>query len=207
MPDDKWRLSGEYFETCNCDYLCICQETKGQGVPTKGECIVPLFFQIEKGSLGEVSLDGIAFVFVVHAPSAMANGNWKVGLIVDERASPAQRAALERIGRGELGGVPARIKLLTGEFAGVEFMPIRFEKSGMARAVKIGEAVDQALEGVPGRGDPSQPIYLDNTGHPANNRLALAKATRSHVHAFGTDWDQTDGVNNGHFAPFDWQGP
>lgn len=207
MADDKWRLTGEYFETCNCDYLCLCQETKGQGVPTKGECIAPLFFQIEKGNLGATSLDGLAFAVIIRTPGAMADGNWKIGLILEERARPDQRAALERIGRGELGGVPGRLKLLTGEFAGIEYLPIRFEKSGMSRAVKIGKALDQAIEGVPGRGDPSQPIFLDNTGHPANNRLALAKATRSHLHVFGTDWDQADGLNNGHFARFDWQGP
>jgi hypothetical protein len=41
--------------------------------------------------------------------------------------------------------------------------------------------------------------------HPANPRLALAKATRSHLHAFGIDWNDTSGQNNGHYAPFNWQ--
>lgn len=207
MADNAWRLRGEYFETCNCDYLCICQETKGAGVPTKGECIAPLFFQIENGNFGATSLDGLGFAVIIHTPGPMAEGNWTVGLIVDERASPDQRDALATIGKGEAGGVPARISLLTNEFAGVEYLPIRFEKSGMTRGVEIAGALDQAVEGVPGRGDPSLPIYLDNTGHPASNRLALAKATRSHLHVFGTDWDDETGINNGHYAPFDWQGP
>ena len=207
MAETAWRLTGDYFETCNCDYLCLCQETKGQGVPDKGECIAPLFFQIETGHYGEVSLGGLGFAIMVHTPGPMVDGGWTVGLIVDERANAEQREALVAIGSGEAGGVPVRIKLLTGKFAGVEYLPIRFEKSGMSRAVEISGALNQAIEGVPGRGDPSEPIYLDNTGHPASNRLALAKATRSHVHAFGTDWDEDGGLNNGHFAPFDWQGP
>ena len=33
---------------------------------------------------------------------------------------------------------------------------------------------------------------------------ALAKASRGHMHAFGIDWDDTGGKNNGHFAPFSW---
>jgi hypothetical protein len=41
--------------------------------------------------------------------------------------------------------------------------------------------------------------------HPASARLALAKATASHLHAFGLDWDDTSGNNNGHFAPFNWR--
>lgn len=51
-----------------------------------------------------------------------------------------------------------------------------------------------------------EPMYLDNAPHPANKRLALAKAVRSHLHAFGLDWDDASGRNNGHFAPFNWQG-
>lgn len=50
----------------------------------------------------------------------------------------------------------------------------------------------------------TQPIYFDNVGHPAASRLAQAKASRSHMHAFGIDWDDTAGGNNGHFAPFSW---
>jgi len=49
-------------------------------------------------------------------------------------------------------------------------------------------------------------MYFDNSGHPANDRLALAKATRSHLNAFGLMWNDVSGQNNGHFAPFSWQG-
>jgi hypothetical protein len=52
---------------------------------------------------------------------------------------------------------------------------------------------------------PGEPISLDNVAHPVNTRLALAHATRSHLHAFGLDWDDDSGRNNGHFAPFSWQ--
>jgi hypothetical protein len=33
----------------------------------------------------------------------------------------------------------------------------------------------------------------------------LARATRSHIHAFGIDWEDDTGKRNGHFAPFRWQ--
>ena len=75
----------------------------------------------------------------------------------------------------------------------------------MSWSVSIPGALDQAIEGVPGAANPDEPLYLDNTLHPANPRLALAKATRSHLHAFGLDWDEDSGRNNGHFAPFNWQ--
>ena len=74
----------------------------------------------------------------------------------------------------------------------------------MRRSVSIPDVLDQAIEGVAG-GNPNEPLYLDNTVHPANARLALARATRSHLHVFGIDWDDTSGQNNGHFAPFNWK--
>jgi hypothetical protein len=30
------------------------------------------------------------------------------------------------------------------------------------------------------------------------------RASQSHMHAFGIDWDDTSDRNNGHFAPFAW---
>jgi hypothetical protein len=72
--------------------------------------------------------------------------------------------------------------------------------------VKAGELIDQACEGVPGPARAGEPIYLDNTCHPVNPRLALAKATRSSIHAFGIHWDDTSETRNGHFAPFAWAG-
>ena len=65
--------------------------------------------------------------------------------------------------------------------------------------------LDIAVEGIPGAKQ-DEPIYLENVGHPAASRLALAKASRSHMHGFGLDWDETSGRNNGHFAPFSWKG-
>jgi hypothetical protein len=49
-------------------------------------------------------------------------------------------------------------------------------------------------------------MFLDNAGHPANNRLGLGNAKKSRVHAFGIDWEDMSGRNNGHHAPFDWRG-
>jgi hypothetical protein len=63
-----------------------------------------------------------------------------------------------------------------------------------------------AAEGVRGLNpNISEPLYLDNTGHPAANRFALARASMSHVLALGLNWDDTSGQNNGQYAPFSWR--
>ena len=95
---------------------------------------------------------------------------------------------------------------LVGRVAGVERRPIQFQENGLNYSVSAGELVDQACEGLPSASDPSQAIGIDNTAHPVNSRLSLAKATRSRFHVFGIDWDDTTGTRNGHFAPFAWSG-
>ena len=201
MSNTEWRLNGDYFETCNCDFLCPCPTSHLTAEPTKGDCAATLAFHIDKGRYGGFELDGLAFVVVVWTPGPMANGDRKVGLIVDDRATPDQRDALTAICSGDAGGPMARMALLIGTFAGVESAPISFESSGISYSIKVGDLVDQAIEGIAGAANPDAPIYLDNLGHPVNSRLGLAKATRSHTHVFGIDWDDVSGTNNGHLAP------
>ena len=47
-------------------------------------------------------------------------------------------------------------------------------------------------------------MHLDNTGHPAADRFALARASRSRVKALGLTWEDVGGRNNGQYAPFAW---
>ena len=100
----------------------------------------------------------------------------------------------------------AALAPLIGKILGVEAKPISYQKNGMKRSVSIQGVLDQAVEGVGSATKPTEPLYIDNTLHPANARLALARSVRSHLHVFGLNWDDTSGQNNGHFAPFDWQG-
>ena len=201
-----WRVEGQYMETCNCTYLCPCISSNLTARPTEGDCKVAIAMSIDKGEKDGVKLDGLSFIVLMHAPEAMAEGNITVGLIIDERATDEQADAISAIATGAAGGPMAALGPLVGRVAGVEKRPISFEVDGLKRSVKAGELVDQACEGVPGPARAGEPIYLENTGHPANSRIALAKATRSSMHAFGINWDDASGTRNGHFAPFAWAG-
>jgi len=205
MSSTAWQISGDYFETCSCDYLCPCVPSNLAAPPTKGYCDVAMIFHIEQGRYDTTSLDDLNFALIAHTPDIMGKGDWSVGLITDERATQEQQQALTAIASGQAGGPPAALGPLLGKFLGAESKPIHYQKNGMSRSVSIPGLLDQACEGVPSAADSSQPLYIDNTLHPANARLALARATRSHLHAFGLDWDDTSGKNNGHFAPFNWR--
>jgi hypothetical protein len=202
----SWRIEGQYMETCNCEYVCPCIETNLAARPTEGDCKAAIAMRIEKGEKDGVKLDGVSFIVLLHSPGAMADGDIVVGLIIDEHATEQQGEAISAIATGEVGGPMAALAPLVGRVAGMEKRPIEFESEGMRHSAKAGELIDQACEGVPGLARPGEPIYLDNTCHPVNAKLALAKATRSSFHAFGVDWDDASGTRNGHFAPFAWEG-
>jgi hypothetical protein len=206
MASPQWKISGDYFEACSCDSVCPCPTSGLAARPTQGYCDAGLVFHVERGSYGPTTLDGLSFAVLLHTPGAMIAGNWTVGLIVDERATAAQREALTAIGSGQGGGPMAAVGPLVGTFAGVETAAIQFEKTGMKFSFSIPGVLDQAAEGVGGGANPDEPLYVDNNLHWANTRLALAKASVSHMHAFGIDWDDTSGRNNGVFAPFQWRG-
>jgi hypothetical protein len=164
-----------------------------------------MVFHIEQGMSDQVKLDGLTFAVIGNAPGVMGRGNWSVGLIIDERATSDQQQAIATIASGQAGGPPAILSGVVGKFLGIETRSIQFQKSGLRRSVSIPKVLEQGCEGTPSFVDPSQPLYIDNTMHPANARLALAHATQSHLHAFGIDWDDTSRKNNGHFAPFNWK--
>jgi hypothetical protein len=205
MADASWSVRGEYMESCNCDYLCPCIYTNPQGPATHDHCMAVMVFRIDEGSAGAIRLDGLKFAFVIRAGRVMADGNWVFGVVVDEAADPAQRQALGAIASGDAGGTPSVIRQnLVGDFRGVEFKPIDFTMAGLTRRVAIPELLSFEIEGVLSRNRSGEPYYLDNTGHPASRRLALAQAKEMHVHAFGLDLDLAGQGNNGHFAPFAW---
>ena len=207
MPEPSWTLRGEYMESCNCAYLCPCVYTNPQGPATQDNCIAVMVFRIDEGRSGATRLDGLKFALVIRSGRVMADGNWTFGAIVDEAADTAQRQALAAIASGEAGGVPGLIRQnLVGDFRSVEFRPIDFAMAGLARRAEIAELASFEIEGVASRNRSGDPYYLDNTGHPANRRLALARSKQTRVHAFGIDLDLAGRGNNGHFAPFAWTG-
>jgi hypothetical protein len=202
----NWRIDGQYFETCNCKFICPCISSNLTANPTESDCKAAITMRIDRGQKDGVTLDGLSFIVLLHAPKAMIEGNMTVGLIIDERATDEQVAAIGAIASGSAGGPMAALAPLVGRMAGIEKRLIRIEQSGMQYAVTAGELIDQSLEGVPSLTRPGEPIYIDNTCHPVNSKLALAKAQRSKFHAFGIDWDDASGTRNGHFAPFTWSG-
>jgi len=206
MADTSWTASGQYYETCSCDFVCSCIPAQLAVTPTKGSCTFAMAYQIERGSYGSVSLDGLGFILLGLTPEAMGKGNWSVGVIADERATAEQLEAITAIASGSGGGPIAALGPLVGKFLGVASAPIKFDRQGAKWSVTAAKLLDMSAEAAMGLNpDSTEPLYLDNTGHPAANRFALAHALKSHVDALGLRWSDTSGKNNGQFAPFNWR--
>lgn len=206
MTDTSWTASGQYYETCSCDFVCPCILGQMAVAPTKGSCTFAMAYQIERGSYGSVSLDGLGFIILGLTPEAMGKGNWSVGVIADERATDEQREAITSIASGSAGGPIAALGPLVGKFLGVASAPIKFDRQGARWSVTAAKLLDMSAEAAMGvNANNTEPLYLDNTGHPAADRFALAHALESHVDALGLRWSDTSGKNNGQFAPFNWR--
>ena len=98
MSNIEWSLDGYDFSTCNCAFGCPCQFN---ALPTDGTCWAGAFFQVTRGHFGDVRIDGLTFGGLFRWPGPIHEGNGEALPIVDERASPAQRAALLKIMSGE----------------------------------------------------------------------------------------------------------
>lgn len=206
MAAESWQVNGQYYETCSCDFVCPCLPTQMTAKPSKGSCTFAMAFQIDRGNYGAVSLDGLGFIILGFTPEAMVKGNWSVGIIADQKASPEQRDAIAAIASGAAGGPMSALGGLVGKVLGVESALISFERSGLKWSVKAGNAVDMAAEGAMGiNPEATEPITITNHGHPAADTIALAHASRSHVQALGLTWDDVSGMNNGQYAPFSWR--
>ncbi len=203
-----WKISGQYMETCNCTLLCPCIWSNLAATPTEGSCKAAVALRVDKGEKDGVALDGTKFVVMLLSPGPMGAGNMTVGLIIDSAATDAQADAIAAIATGSAGGPMAALAPLVGKVAGIERKPVTFEHSGATWSVRAGDLLDQSCEALPSLVDPSQPITIDNVGHPVNTKLALAKATRSVMNVFGIQWDagRAGGTRNGHFASFSWAG-
>ncbi|MET4806656.1 DUF1326 domain-containing protein [Limibacillus sp. MBR-115] len=98
MSSTDWALKAVEMATCNCDWGCPCQFN---ALPTHGDCRAVVTIRIEKGHFGDVSLDGVTFACLFSWPGPIHMGQGQGQLIVEESASPDQRAAIEKIYRGE----------------------------------------------------------------------------------------------------------
>jgi hypothetical protein len=196
-----WNLEGTYFETCSCEVVCPCTASLSLGADYD-RCRVTLVFNITGGEVDGTDMRDLKVVAVADTPKVMTDGNWRLGVFIDEAASDAQAEKLGAVFGGQLGGPMAALAPLVSESLGVERAPIDVREEGLRHSVRIGDAIDFEIEDVVPFGvESGEPARLSGVFHPAGSELTIARATRSRISAFGIEYEGKAGFSA---SPFSW---
>ena len=197
----SWTLKGSYVETCSCDLICPCNASFDHGA-TYDYCRVTLVFAIHEGAIDSTDVGGLNVAAIADTPKVMTDGNWRLGLFVDERASDEQMEKLVGVFSGQLGGPMEGLVPLIGEMLGVERAPIEVVDDGLRHAVRVGEVIDFEIQDIVPFGiENGQPVRFEGMFHPAGSNLTIAEATRSRINAFGIEYEGKTGLST---AAFSW---
>jgi hypothetical protein len=155
----QWNFEADFIQACSCDYGCPCEFS---APPTQGFCEGMVAWRINSGRYGQTDLAGIGMALAVRWPKAIHEGNGTASVFVDVKASSAQRDALLQIASGKAGGLPFEILATTlTKILEPRFVPIDFEINGRNSRVRVGDAINVAME----------PIKNPVTGEPESVRI------------------------------------
>jgi hypothetical protein len=131
----------------------------------------------------------------------MTDGNWKLGVFIDDKASDEQADKLLKVFTGQLGGPMAGLAPLVGEMLGVERVPIEVVDDGIRHSVRIGDVIDFEIEDiVPFGVETGEPVRFQGMFHPAGSSLTIAEAKRSRINAVGIEYEGKTGLSTSEFS-------
>jgi hypothetical protein len=200
-----WSVEGRYFENCSCEVVCPCTASLELGADYD-HCTVALVFHVDSGEVDGVDVSGLTVAPVAQAPRFMHEGNWKLGLLIDDNASDDQAQALAGVFSGQLGGPMGALAPLVGEVLGIERVPMSFESDDGHHKLVVGDMGEVDVNDVvPFGSESGEPAQLNNVFHPAGPTLTIAKASGSSgISAFGLD--VSNAGKSAFSGPFAWSG-
>jgi hypothetical protein len=196
-----WKLSGTYFESCNCESACPCVFLSP---PTTGECTAIVGWHIDSGEFEGQTLDGLNTVLAVHSPGHMAETQWLVALYLDDQASEPQADALGAIFSGAAGGHPSVLAGHIGEVLGVASAPISFEGDDSSRAMRVGEVADVKIAAIAGQGGAQVTVENHPLAIAPGQTVVAARSEHLRFSDHGYEWELSG--TNGFFSPFNYDG-
>jgi hypothetical protein len=198
----SWRLEGTVLVACNCDYGCPCNFN---ALPTKGKCEGGWTWHVERGRVGDVSLDGLTFSVYCNWPGAIHEGNGEAIILVDERADEEQRQAIATLVGGDVGGPWGVLGWTWPTVHGPTPVRYELELAGLGSRLKAGDVVELELE----------PIRNPVTGAEVHPGLVLPEglifkrgdtgASKTFTVRDGIEFDHTGQYTA--VGPFDYSGP
>jgi hypothetical protein len=196
----SWSLKGSYVETCSCELMCPCNLSFDHGA-TYDFCRVSLAFNIREGEIEGIDIAGRKVVAIADTPKVMTDGNWRLGVFVDDQATDEQMEKLVQVFGGQLGGPMAALAPLVGEMLGVERAQIEIDDDGLRHRVRVDDAIDFEIQDiVPFGVEDGRPVRFDGMFHPVGSDLTMAEAQRSRIDAFGIRYEGKTGLSKSEFS-------
>lgn len=183
----NYEIQGSLLEACSCSAPCPCWIGEN---PHGGTCDAFIAYRIDKGTIRNVDVSGVAFAIVAHIPGNILKGNWKIAVYMGDKASPAQKQAILDAWTGKLGGPLADIAKLIGEVKGVHDAPVDFRVEKGKGTIKVGQVIESEMAPyTDANGNPttiSDTVFSTIPGSPA----VVAKATyhRVKIPEHGFEW-------------------
>ena len=196
----SWSLKGRYVETCSCELMCPCNLSFDHGA-TYDYCRVTLVFDIRQGAVDGTDIAGCKVALIADTPKVMTEGNWRVGVFIDDHATDAQFDKLVQVFSGQLGGPMAGLAPLIGEMLGVERASIDVDEDGLRHRVRVGSAIEFEVEDiVPFGVETGEPVRFAGMFHPVGSDLTMAEARQSRINAFGIQYEGKTGLSRSGFS-------
>jgi hypothetical protein len=195
-----WNLKGSYAETCSCELMCPCNLSFDHGA-TYDFCRAALVFNIRDGEVDGTDVGGLNVAVIIDTPKVMTEGNWRLGMFVDESATDEQFEKLVGVFSGQLGGPMGALAPLVGEVVGIERAPVELRDDGLRHTVRAGDGIEFEIEDiVPFGVESGQPVRFAGMFHPAGSDLTMAEAKRSRIDAFGIAYEGKTGLSTAEFS-------
>lgn len=193
-----WNLKGNFIEACNCSVPCQCLWWEPAD---DGGCTFAGFWNIEEGTYGDVSLDGLGGGMLVLDEGILFEGGWRVVLVVDAAADEAQAEALETIFSGQAGGLFGAAAPFIDTVEDSVVVPFSYSTEDGHLSFSAGDIVTIETDSAVGFGDEQGSVYPHPFIQP-EKKANTGKTTEATV-AFDQDfsWD-VDG-NNSYFGEFE----
>ncbi|HEV2387082.1 MAG TPA: DUF1326 domain-containing protein [Candidatus Acidoferrales bacterium] len=179
-----WEIAGTLTEACTCAVPCTCNF--GEGPSPHHYCWTVFSLRIDKGRYGDLKLDSL------HLAVGHAQKMWVA--YIDDRASPAQSAALRVIATRVLKDTPFR-----GQFETAHITQEIGDRSARVQIGKYGGFETNYIIGL----DRKTPVVVEN-----NTTFNIPRSTKTKTSSFryqdahGNDIDTA--ATNGNQGKFDW---
>ncbi len=188
VADEKkpsWKMSGQLEEACSCNAACPCWFGSK---PTRSQCNGGFALFIDKGSYGNVPLDGLGVAVMGASKQGMSMmdsiGDWDfLTFYIDEKANPEQRKALEAIARetSPPAAPPGRTR--------VAYVPLTRRVEGTEHVVTLGNFGGFSAHLMSGGMGGAPKIVNPPGADPIHKEYEQGLTTKQTYNDNGKNWD------------------